>query len=74
MSQAKWIFFIALVPEMTATSSIQQYVFVASKIREVGSVPQFSNDADKWTLMDGFYANMGGLVLFFRFPAAQMAL
>jgi hypothetical protein len=49
---------------MTAASSLQQYVFVKSKIQKINTLPNVSDCADsKWTLMDSFYANMGRIIL-----------
>lgn len=60
----RWMLIGAIAPEIMASTAFGQYLCVKDQVRKINSISElFSQHGDKWTLTDGFYANMGGFIL-----------
>lgn len=60
----RWMLIGAIAPEVMASTAFGQYLYVREQVNNVNSMPNLiKREEDKWTLADGFYANMGGFIL-----------
>ena len=53
----------AIAPEVMAATALGQYFCVKDQVRRINSLAGMLSQVDKWSMTDGFYANMGGYVL-----------
>lgn len=59
----RWMFIGAIAPESLAIMALNQRIIIQRCIDTINSLPESSSLREKWTLTDGFYLHMGGLVL-----------
>lgn len=59
----RWMIIGAIAPELMAATALGQYLCVKDQIHRINSLAGILSPTDKWSMTDGFYANMGGYVL-----------